>query len=46
MVSFMPPDMQFVPLIEALNKVRTVHNESYFIDIARSLGINIGGTTV
>lgn len=42
MVSFMPPAMQFVPLIEALNKVRTVHNESYFIDIAHSLGIYTG----
>jgi ATP-dependent phosphofructokinase / diphosphate-dependent phosphofructokinase len=46
MVSFIPPVMQFVPLIEALNKVRTVNDESYFIDIARSLGINIGGTSV
>jgi 6-phosphofructokinase 1 len=46
MVSFMPPDMKFVPLIEALNKVRTVQAESYIIDIARSLGINIGGTSV
>jgi len=42
MVSFMPPDMQFVPLIEALNKVRAVHDGSYFIDIARSLGIYTG----
>jgi len=46
MVSFMPPAMQFVPLIDALNKVRTVQEDSYFIDIARSLGINIGGTSV
>jgi ATP-dependent phosphofructokinase / diphosphate-dependent phosphofructokinase len=42
MVSFMPPAMQFVPLIDALNKVRTVQNESYFIDIAHSLGIYTG----
>ena len=42
MVSFMPPAMEFVPLIDALNKVRTVHNESYFIDIALSLGIYTG----
>jgi len=42
MVSFMPPSMQFVPLIQALNKVRTVNTESYFIDIARSLGIYTG----
>ncbi len=42
MVSFNPPAMQFVPLIDALNKVRTVNNESYFIDIAHSLGIYTG----
>ena len=42
MVSFMPPAMKFVPLIESLNKVRTVHTESYFIDISRSLGIYTG----
>jgi 6-phosphofructokinase 1 len=42
MVSFMPPVMQFVPLIDSLNKVRTVHAESYFIDIAHSLGIFTG----
>ncbi|HNS18613.1 MAG TPA: 6-phosphofructokinase [Bacteroidales bacterium] len=42
MVSFMPPEMQFVPLIQSLNKVRTVHDESYFIDIAHLLGIFTG----
>jgi 6-phosphofructokinase 1 len=42
MVSFMPPSMQFVPLIDSLNKVRTVHAESYFVDIAHSLGIFTG----
>jgi len=42
MVSFMSPAMQFVPFIQALNKVRTVNTESYFIDIARSLGIYTG----
>ncbi|MBZ5856955.1 6-phosphofructokinase [Flavihumibacter profundi] len=42
MVSFMPPSMQFVPLIDSLNKVRTVQEESYFIEIARSLGIFTG----
>ncbi len=42
MVSFNPPAMQFVPLIDALNKVRSVKNESYFIDIAHSLGIYTG----
>ena len=42
MVSFMPPAMQFVPLIESLNKVRSVRKDSYFIDIAHSLGIYTG----
>lgn len=42
MVAFVPPGIQFVPLIQALNKVRNLHNESYFIDIAHSLGILTG----
>jgi len=42
MVSFQPPDIKFVPLAEAINKVRTVPADSEFIQIARSLGICIG----
>ena len=42
MVAFVPPDIQFVPLIEAINQVRTVSLESEFIQIARSLGICLG----
>ncbi len=43
MVAFVPPDIQFVPLEEAINKVRTVTENNQFIQIARSLGIFFGG---
>jgi 6-phosphofructokinase len=42
MVAFIPPEIKFVPLAEAINKVRTVPANSEFIQIARSLGICIG----
>jgi ATP-dependent phosphofructokinase / diphosphate-dependent phosphofructokinase len=42
MVSFMPPDIRFVPLIDAVDKVRTVPSESEFMRIAQSLGIYLG----
>lgn len=42
MVAFQPPDILFVPLAEAINKVRTVPADSVFIQIARSLGIILG----
>jgi 6-phosphofructokinase 1 len=42
MVAFVPPDIKFVPLAEAINKVRTVPADSEFIQIARSLGICLG----
>ena len=42
MVAFVPPDIKFVPLAEAINKVRTVPAGSEFIQIARSLGIFLG----
>jgi 6-phosphofructokinase 1 len=42
MVAFLPPDLKFVPLAEAINKVRTVPADSEFIKIARSLGICLG----
>jgi 6-phosphofructokinase 1 len=42
MVAFVPPDIRFVPLAEAINKVRTVPLDSEFVQIARSLGINLG----
>jgi ATP-dependent phosphofructokinase / diphosphate-dependent phosphofructokinase len=42
MVSFVPPEIKFIPLAEALNKVRTVPAESEFLKIAESLGIYFG----
>jgi 6-phosphofructokinase 1 len=42
MVSFVPPDIKFVPLAEAINKVRTVPAESMFFQVADSLGIYVG----
>ncbi len=42
MVAFSAPDIKFVPLTEAINKVRTVPADSEFLQIARSLGICLG----
>ena len=42
MVAFVPPDIKFVPLAEAINKVRTVPADSAFVKIAQSLGIFLG----
>jgi 6-phosphofructokinase 1 len=42
MVSFQPPDLKFVPLSEAINKVRTIPSDSLFLETARSLGICLG----
>ena len=42
MVTFQPPDLKFVPLTEAINKVRTVPPDSMLMQIARSLGILLG----
>jgi 6-phosphofructokinase 1 len=42
LVTFQPPDLKFVPLAEAINKVRTVPADSVFVTIARSLGISLG----
>ena len=43
MVAFQPPDIAFVPLLEAINKVRTVPADSEMMLIARTLGICLGG---
>jgi 6-phosphofructokinase len=43
MVAFDPPEIRFVPLAEAINKVRTVPVGSEFLQIAQSLGICLGG---
>lgn len=42
MVAFVPPGMQYVPLAEAINKVRTVPLEGELIEAARGLGICLG----
>ena len=42
MMAFVPPDIKFVPLAEAINKVRTVPVDSEFIKIAQSIGICLG----
>jgi 6-phosphofructokinase len=42
MVAFVPPDLRFVPLVDAINKVRTVPTDGEFVQIARSLGIFLG----
>src|ERR1039457_4848731 len=42
MRAFAPPGIQYVPLSEAINKVRTVPTDSEFIKIAQSLGICLG----
>ncbi len=42
MMAFAPPDIEFVPLAEAINKVRTVPADSVFMQIAQSLGICLG----
>ena len=43
MVAFQPPDIVFIPLREAINKVRTVPADSEMMLIARTLGICLGG---
>jgi len=43
MVAFQPPEIKFVPLADAINKVRNVPAGSEFLKIARSLGIFTGG---
>jgi len=42
MVAFVPPEIQYVPLEEVINKVRSVSANSEFLKIAGSLGIYFG----
>ena len=42
MVAFQPPDLKFVPLSEAINRIRTVPAESEFLRVARALGVCLG----
>jgi 6-phosphofructokinase 1 len=42
MVSFIPPEIKFIPLSETINKIRTVPAESEFLKTANSIGIYVG----
>jgi len=42
MVTFQPPSLDFVPLANAINQIRTVPADSVFVQVARSLGISLG----
>ena len=42
MVAFVPPEIRYLPLKDALNTVRTVPADSEFMRIAQSLGIYLG----
>ena len=42
MVAYVPPAIEYVPLADAINKVRTVPMDNEFIQVARSLGICLG----
>ena len=42
MVAFVPPEINSIPLMEAINKIRTVPADSEFMKIAHSLGICLG----
>ena len=42
MVAFVPPEIMFIPMDEAINKIRTVPKNSEFIKIAQTLGIHTG----
>jgi 6-phosphofructokinase len=42
MVTFGAPKLDFIPLIDAINKVRTVPEDSDFLKVARSIGISLG----
>ena len=42
MTAFQPPDLTFVPLSEAVNRIRTVPLDSEFVQVARALGISLG----
>lgn len=42
MVAFAPPHVEFMPVAEAVNAVRTVPSDSHFVATARGLGISLG----
>jgi 6-phosphofructokinase len=42
MVSFIPPEIKFIPLADAINKVRAISADNEFLKIADSIGIYVG----
>jgi len=42
MAAFVPPHIDFVPLIDVLNKIRTVQTDNEFMKVAQALGIYTG----
>ncbi len=42
MVAFQPPEVKFIRLAEAINRIRTGPTDSVFLQVARSLGITLG----
>ena len=42
MVSFIPPEIKFIPLADAINKIRTISADNEFLKIAESIGIYVG----
>jgi len=42
LVTFGAPKLDFIPLEDAINKVRTIPEDSDFLKIARSIGISLG----
>jgi 6-phosphofructokinase 1 len=42
MVVFQPPDLKFVPMAEAINKVRVVPADSEFIKLGLAMGTSLG----
>jgi 6-phosphofructokinase 1 len=42
MVGFAPPKIELIPLAQAINKVRIVQPDDFFIQVAQSLGICLG----
>jgi 6-phosphofructokinase len=42
MISFVPPEIKYIPLAESFNKIRVVSADNIFLKIADSLGIYVG----
>lgn len=46
MIIFQPPEISYVPLAEAINKIRKVPADSLFVRITQSLGISLGNEVI